>query len=90
MKTALILAGLQADGVTEIVEPAPSRDHTERMLRVARRAGDARRRPTVRVTAGAPAAFELDVPGDPSSAAFFVVAATITPGSDARDRGRAR
>ncbi len=82
VKTALVLAGLQAAGVTEIVEPAPSRDHTERMLDalgapVERTAPD-----TVRVTRGAPQAFELDVPGDPSSAAFFVVAAVITPGSE--------
>jgi len=82
VKTALLLAGLQADGTTEITEPAPSRDHTERMLaalgapitRVDERA--------VRVTAGAPDAFEFSVPGDPSSAAFWVVAATITPGSE--------
>jgi 3-phosphoshikimate 1-carboxyvinyltransferase len=82
VKTALLLAGLQASGVTEVVEPAPSRDHTERMLgalgapitRVDER--------TVRARAGAPRAFELAVPGDPSSAAFWVVAATITPGSE--------
>jgi 3-phosphoshikimate 1-carboxyvinyltransferase len=82
VKTALLLAGLQADGTTEISEPAPSRDHTERMLaalgapiiRVDERA--------VRVTAGAPQPFDFDVPGDPSSAAFWVVAATITPGSE--------
>jgi 3-phosphoshikimate 1-carboxyvinyltransferase len=82
VKTALLLAGLQADGTTEVTEPAPSRDHTERMLaalgapvtRVDERA--------VRVTAGAPGAVDFDVPGDPSSAAFWVVAATITPGSE--------
>ncbi|HEX4529978.1 MAG TPA: 3-phosphoshikimate 1-carboxyvinyltransferase [Acidimicrobiia bacterium] len=82
VKTAVLLAGLQADGTTEISEPAPSRDHTERMLaalgapiiRVDERA--------VRVTAGAPQPFDFDVPGDPSSAAFWVVAATITPGSE--------
>ena len=82
VKTALVLAGLQATGTTEITEPAPSRDHTERMLaalgapviRVNERA--------VRVSAGAPDAFEFAVPGDPSSAAFWVVAATITPGSE--------
>jgi 3-phosphoshikimate 1-carboxyvinyltransferase len=82
VKTAVLLAGLQASGSTEVVEPAPSRDHTERMLgalgapvtRV-----DERR---VVVTAGAPSAFELAVPGDPSSAAFWVVAATIVAGSD--------
>jgi 3-phosphoshikimate 1-carboxyvinyltransferase len=82
VKTALLLAGLQADGTTEVVEPAPSRDHTERMLgalgapitRVDERA--------VRATAGAPSPFEFEVPGDPSSAAFWVVAATIAPGSE--------
>jgi 3-phosphoshikimate 1-carboxyvinyltransferase len=82
VKTALVLAGLQATGTTEVVEPAPSRDHTERMLtalgapltRVDERA--------VRVTAGAPSAFEFAVPGDPSSAAFWIVAAAVTPGSE--------
>ena len=82
VKTALVLAGLQAAGTTEITEPSVSRDHTERMLaalgapvtRVDERA--------VRVTAGAPGPLEFEVPGDPSSAAFWVVAATITPGSE--------
>ena len=82
VKTALAVAGLQARGTTEIVEPAPSRDHTERMLaaigapivRV-----DAR---TLRVERGEMSAFSIDLPGDPSSAAFFVVAAAITPGSE--------
>jgi 3-phosphoshikimate 1-carboxyvinyltransferase len=82
VKTAVLLAGLQAAGTTEVVEPAPSRDHTERMLgalgapilRVDERG--------VRVTAGQPAPFEFAVPGDPSSAAFWVVAATIAPGSE--------
>jgi 3-phosphoshikimate 1-carboxyvinyltransferase len=82
VKTALVLAGLQADGTTEVVEPAPSRDHTERMLGalgVPLERPDAR---TVRIRAGEPRAFELDVPGDPSSAAFCVVAASVVPGSD--------
>lgn len=81
VKTALVLAGLQAAGETEIVEPAPSRDHTERMLAALHAPVahvDERR---VQVHAGAPDPFELVVPGDPSSAAFFVVAATIVPGS---------
>lgn len=87
VKTAVLLAGLQAGGVTEVVEPSPSRDHTERML-------DALGAPiervdgvTVRVLRGAPESFELDVPGDPSSAAFFAVAAVITPGSAIRIEG---
>ena len=82
VKTALILAALQAAGTTQIAEPAPSRDHTERML-VASGAPIVRIDDrSVEVTAGAPTPFDLDVPGDPSSAAFFVVAAAITPGSD--------
>jgi 3-phosphoshikimate 1-carboxyvinyltransferase len=81
VKTALVLAGLQADGTTEITEPSPSRDHTERMLR-ALGAPVTVDGCTVRVTAGAPSPLELRVPGDPSSAAFWVVGATITPGSD--------
>jgi 3-phosphoshikimate 1-carboxyvinyltransferase len=81
VKTALVLAGLQATGTTEITEPAPSRDHTERMLR-ALGAPVTVDGCTVRVTQGAPSPLELEVPGDPSSAAFWVVGAVITPGSD--------
>jgi 3-phosphoshikimate 1-carboxyvinyltransferase len=81
VKSALVLAGLQADGVTEITEPAPSRDHTERMLAAfgapVQRSGD-----VLRVERGTVTSFDLDIPGDPSSAAFFAVAACITPGSD--------
>jgi 3-phosphoshikimate 1-carboxyvinyltransferase len=77
-----MLAGLQADGITEVVEPAPSRDHTERMLAAlgapVTRVDDR----ITRVERGAPDPFELDVPGDPSSAALFAVAACITPGSE--------
>ncbi|MET0628680.1 MAG: 3-phosphoshikimate 1-carboxyvinyltransferase [Acidimicrobiia bacterium] len=85
VKTAIVLAALQAHGTSEISEPAPSRDHTERMLAalgapVSMPASLAGR--TLRVEAGAPRPFELRVPGDPSSAAFWSVAATITPGSD--------
>jgi 3-phosphoshikimate 1-carboxyvinyltransferase len=81
VKSALMLAGLQASGTTEITSPAPSRDHSERMLA-------ALGVPVevdgclVRVRAGAPESFTLEVPGDPSSSAFFIVAALITPGSD--------
>jgi 3-phosphoshikimate 1-carboxyvinyltransferase len=81
VKSALVLAGMQANGATEIVSPRHSRDHTERMLAALGVAitvdGLA-----VRVERSAPQPFELDVPGDPSSAAFFAVAAAITPGSD--------
>lgn len=82
VKTALVLAGLQARGTTEIVEPAASRDHTERLLSAlgapVKRVDDR----TTRVSTGTPHPFDTDVPGDPSSAAFFVVAATVTPGSE--------
>jgi 3-phosphoshikimate 1-carboxyvinyltransferase len=81
VKTALVLAGLQADGATEIVEIAPSRDHTERML-AALGAPVTVADGVVHVGAGQPQPFDLEVPGDPSSAAFFVVAACITPGSE--------
>jgi len=81
VKSALVLAGLQAEGATEIVSPAPTRDHTERMLAAlgVPIVADATR---VEVRAGAPRPFELEVPGDPSSAAFFAVGAAITEGSD--------
>jgi 3-phosphoshikimate 1-carboxyvinyltransferase len=82
VKSALVLAGLQARGVTEIVEPIASRDHTERMLRALGAPVTTAADGTVSVVAGAPSAFELEVPGDPSSAAFFVVAACITAGSE--------
>lgn len=81
VKSALVLAGLQADGVTEVVEPHRSRDHTERMLGAfgapVEVDGD-----VVRVRPGEPEPFDLVVPADPSSAAFFAVAAAITPGSE--------
>jgi len=87
VKSALLLAGLNTPGVTTVIEPVPTRDHSERMLkgfgadleveveadgtRVIRLTGEAEFRPQTIV-----------VPGDPSSAAFFVVAALIVPGSD--------
>jgi 3-phosphoshikimate 1-carboxyvinyltransferase len=81
VKSALMFAGLQASGTTEIVSPAPSRDHTERMLAALGVPVEVDGC-SVRVRSGTPAPFGLEVPGDPSSAAFFVVAALITPGSD--------
>jgi 3-phosphoshikimate 1-carboxyvinyltransferase len=82
VKTALVLAGLQADGATEIVEPAPSRDHTERMLGALGAPLDRLDATTVGVAPGAPSAFDMVVPGDSSSAAFWAVGAAIVPGSD--------
>jgi 3-phosphoshikimate 1-carboxyvinyltransferase len=84
VKSCLLLAGLLAEGETRVVEPAPTRDHTERMLAAAgaevRRDGDTVTiRPAERLEPG-----EIVVPGDLSSAAFFIIAATILPGSSVR------
>src|SRR4051795_514088 len=87
IKSAIALAALNADGPTTIVEPEPSRDHTERMLAAA---GVAVRREGLRVTIEPAAGIELDaltVPGDPSSAAFAIAAALIVPGSRVTIRG---
>jgi 3-phosphoshikimate 1-carboxyvinyltransferase len=81
VKSACVLAGLQASGMTEIVSPGVSRDHTERMLH-ALGAPVTVDGLCVRVSAGAPGPLDIEVPGDPSSAAFFAVGAAITPGSD--------
>lgn len=79
VKSCLLLAGLFAPGQTTIYEPAPSRDHTERMLRamgVIVDWGD----DTITVRGdSSPQAIRINVPGDISSAAFFLVAATIVP-----------
>ncbi|MEP6625236.1 MAG: 3-phosphoshikimate 1-carboxyvinyltransferase, partial [Acidimicrobiia bacterium] len=82
VKTALVLAGLQTDGTTEIVEPAPSRDHTERMLAALGAPLTRLSDRELRVERGQPTSFEMAIPGDASSAAFFVVAACVVPGSD--------
>lgn len=82
VKSALLLAGLNADGTTRVREAAPSRDHTERMLsalgvEVQRAEG------AVSVQAGTiPAPFHALVPGDLSSAMFLLAAAAIVPGSE--------
>jgi 3-phosphoshikimate 1-carboxyvinyltransferase len=86
VKSAVLLAGLNTPGETTVIEPLPTRDHSERMLRhfgatvtVEPHAGDGRRislkgQPELR-------AADLVVPGDPSSAAFPAVAALLIPGS---------
>eukprot|EP00903_Cladosiphon_okamuranus_P000882 g880.t1 len=87
VKSAVLLAGLNAPGLTTVIEPIPTRDHTEKMLkgfgadisvslneageRVIRLQGQPELTPQ-----------DIDVPGDPSSAGFPLVAALITPGSD--------
>lgn len=87
VKSAVLLAGLNTPGKTTVIEPVPTRDHSERMLRgfgaeldveieadgtrIITITGEAELRPQI-----------IDVPGDPSSAAFFLVAGLIVPGSD--------
>lgn len=86
VKSAILLAGLNTPGVTEVIEPVPTRDHSERMLagfgaeltveevagvRHIRLRGEAELKPQT-----------IEVPGDPSSAAFPIVAALVTPGSE--------
>ncbi|CCA92293.1 3-phosphoshikimate 1-carboxyvinyltransferase [Novosphingobium sp. PP1Y] len=87
VKSAVLLAGLNTPGRTTVIEPVPTRDHSERMLkgfgaqlevevepdgtRIITVTGEAELRPQV-----------IDVPGDPSSAAFFIVAALLVPGSE--------
>jgi len=87
VKSAVLLAGLNTPGITTVIEPVPTRDHSERMLkgfgadltvevgadgtRIIRLSGEAELKPQV-----------IDVPGDPSSAAFFIVAALLVPGSE--------
>lgn len=84
VKSALLLAGLFAEGDTELEEPGPSRDHTERMLQAL--GADIHREPgRVTLRPGRslrPAHTHWRVPGDFSSAAFFIVGALITPESD--------
>lgn len=86
VKSAVLLAGLNTPGTTTVIEPVPTRDHTERMLRgfgvdvqVEENDGDRI------ITVHGPCDLnpcDITVPGDPSSAAFFAVAASIIPGSD--------
>lgn len=86
VKSAVLLAGLNTPGITRVIEPVATRDHSERMLRgfgaevtveataqgkIISITGEAELKPQ-----------HIIVPGDPSSAAFLVVAATIVPGSD--------
>ncbi|RSV19460.1 3-phosphoshikimate 1-carboxyvinyltransferase [Sphingomonas sp. ABOLG] len=86
VKSALLLAGLNTPGITRVIEPVPTRDHSERMLagfgaeisveesdegRIISLTGEAELRPQ-----------SIVVPGDPSSAAFWMVAASVVPGSD--------
>jgi len=82
VKSAVLLAGLNADGMTTVIEPAPTRDHTELMLgaagaRVRRRPVSVSLEPAAQLELG-----EVEVPGDFSAAAPFLVAATLLSGSE--------
>ncbi len=82
VKSALLLAGLYAQGTTCIVEPAPTRDHTERMLEGLGYPVDRSGERICLSGGGRLIGAEIDVPADISSAAFFLVGASIAKGSD--------
>jgi len=87
VKSALLLAGLNTPGVTEIIAPAPTRDHTERMLRLFGAEIEAQGE---RIALRGEAELQprhLVIPGDISAAAFLAVAALIVPGSAIRIEG---
>jgi 3-phosphoshikimate 1-carboxyvinyltransferase len=85
VKSAVLLAGLNAAGVTEVIETEATRDHTERMLRAFGAEAEVEDRDDgrhIRLAGGQRlTGTRVQVPGDPSSAAFPLVAALITPGS---------
>jgi len=81
VKSAVLFAGLYAQGITRVIELEPSRDHTERMLNLTPETKDGKT--VISVTAGKKLiARPFTVPGDPSSAAFFIVAGLIVHGSE--------
>ena len=87
IKSAVLLAGLYADGETSVTEPAPTRDHTERMLRAygyeCQTEKLTEQASTIRLSGGGELlASDIDIPADISSAAFFMVAASVVPGSE--------
>lgn len=86
VKSAVLLAGLNTPGITRVIEPVPTRDHSERMLRGFGAELTVEETPQGRVIAIRGEAElkpqQITVPGDPSSAAFWMVAASIVPGSD--------
>ena len=89
IKSAILLAGLNTSGTTTVIEPEPTRDHTERMLSrfgatVAVEAAESGGRAISLVGHPELAGCEIDVPGDFSSAAFLIVASLLVPGSRLR------
>ena len=91
VKSAILLAGLNADGVTSVTEPEKSRDHTERMLRAFGATVDVEEDAegwVIRLKGGQPlTGTTVSVPGDPSSAAFPLAAGLIVPGSEVTVEG---
>jgi 3-phosphoshikimate 1-carboxyvinyltransferase len=87
IKSALLLAGLYAEGKTEVIEPHPTRDYTESMLKAF--GWPIEYSPGKATVEGGHTlhAVDVDVPADISSAAFFIVAACIVPGSELRLKG---
>jgi 3-phosphoshikimate 1-carboxyvinyltransferase len=87
VKSAVLLAGLNTPGITTVIEPVPTRDHSERMLEgfgadlTVDLGPDGERIIRIRGEADLKAQ-TIEVPGDPSSAAFFIVAALVVPGSE--------
>ena len=87
VKSAILLAGLRADGTTRVHERVATRDHTERMLRargvIVRSARDGDAGAVIEIDGGVPVrAMDERVPGDPSAAAFWLVAGSIHPDAD--------
>ena len=82
VKTAILLAGLQADGVTSVIEPEKSRDHTERLLPLFGAAVETRGLHTSLRGGARLRSVQTTVPGDLSSAAFLIVAALTLPDSE--------
>ena len=82
VKSCLLLAGLYAAGETSVSEPAPTRDHTERMLQGFGYAVDVQGNKAAVKSGGKLSAGKIEVPADISSAAFFLVAASIAEGSE--------
>lgn len=88
VKSAILLAGLNTPGITRVIEPVPTRDHSERMLagfgaEITSEAGPDGRIISVRGEAELRPQ-DITVPGDPSSAGFWMVAGSIVPGADIR------
>lgn len=81
LKSALLLAGIQAEGLTRVIEPGPSRDHTERMLKQWGANIHHQGRAWIVKRSGLTLPPTFQVPGDTSSAAFFLCGAAFLPGS---------